>query len=78
MKFDVAPDGGVSSKASASDISPTFILEQEKKLLSIIVVSVAGDVTDILNRLLDLSNDDYQTIVAEVNKVYRGNLAQEK
>lgn len=70
----------VSSKETGldGDVTGEMALNQEKKLLSVIVVSVNGKTEGILDLLLDMHNDEYQQIVSEVNAVFSGNLAPAK
>ncbi len=76
LKLDVSSAGG--SDPISTKISGEFVLEQEKKLLGIIVKSIDGVSENILETLLNMRNDDYQFIVAEVNKIHQGNFSQVK
>lgn len=72
MKVD--PNTGTTS----SSIDGDFLIEQEKTLIGILVVSVDGDTSTQLEKLLDMRNDDYQFVITEVNKIYTSNLTQTK
>lgn len=74
MKVDVS-GGEISTK---SDLSGSFLIEQEKEILKLIVVSLAGSAENIIERLLDLPNGDYQEILKAVNEIYSGNLTPAK
>ncbi len=67
-----------SGDAIVNDIPGVFLLEQEKKILSIVLVSVKGKTEDLVSLIENLPNDEYQEIVAQVNEVYKGNLASTK
>lgn len=76
MKIDTT--SGASVKP-LSDTNGTIVLEQEKKLLSLIVVSLNGaEINSNIESLLDLRNDDYQEIVTEVNRIYSTNFTPAK
>lgn len=70
MKLDVSGDSTMKG-----DISGAFVLEQEKRLLSILVESIGGyEGTSILDYIQDeIPYEEYQAIVAEVNKISLGN-----
>lgn len=71
MKMDV------SGENQNTEISGAFLLEQEKKLLGILVVSIDGKAVTS-EELLNLRNEDYQFIVKEANAIYSGNLTPAK
>lgn len=73
MKIDMT-----SGQPVASDLTGEFMLLQEQKLMGALVVSVDGNDKDVPSQLLDMRNEDYQSIVAEANKVYAGNFPQAK
>lgn len=74
MKLDVSGAG----EPVVSEIPGTLVIEQERTLLSLIVVSLDGKTDGLVEAILDLRNEDYQAIVAEVNKIYQGNLTPAK
>ncbi len=55
-----------------------FMLAQEQKLLSALIVSIDGSTEKISDKLLDMRNDEYQFIVAEANRINSANLAPAK
>lgn len=68
MKIDVSSGAPV-----VSDISGAFMLDQERKLLGILLKSVSGyEGTDPVEHLLDGKNEDYQALIAEVNAIHSG------
>ena len=62
----------------ADTIPGSVLYEQERKTLEIMIVSVNGSTEQILDRIDDLPQDDYQFILAEVNKASRLNFNQTK
>lgn len=73
MKIDMA-----TGQPVVSELSGEFMIQQEVNLLDVVVTEIAGSKDSIRDRLLDLHDADYQTVVAEVNSVYKGNLAPAK
>ncbi len=61
-----------------TELSGSFMIEQEKQLLGIIIVSIDGVKENIVETILDLRDDEYTAIVAQVNEIYNGNLAKAK
>lgn len=72
MKLDQKGD------VKETEITGDFILKQEMKLISTLVVSVNGDTNAYVEKLLDLKNEDYQSVIKEVNLIYNGNLTVTK
>ena len=66
-------DGKVADKLPGS-----VLYEQERKALEAMVVSVNGDTDQILDKLDDLPQDDYQAVLAEVNAATRLNFKPTK
>jgi hypothetical protein len=59
-----------SGKVNVSDVPGTFLVEQEKKALGFLLVSVDGDATDPLGTLLDkLPSTEYDAVVKEINQI---------
>jgi hypothetical protein len=58
-----------SGKVNVSDVPGTFLAEQERKALGFLVVSVDGDPSDPVEKLLDLPSAEYEAVVAEANKI---------
>ncbi len=69
---------GETGVVDNSGISGDFILEQERKLLEAIVVSINESKEAIVEKLLDLPNGEYQEVVAAVNEIYTSGLAARK
>ena len=59
-------------------ISGSLVEEAEKKMIEIAVVSYDGNPENILGRLLDEKPEEYDFVVAEINKVLRGNFPKAK
>lgn len=76
MKIDVNGENEATTKFDG--LSGSFILEQEKKLIGVLVVSIDGKTENILDSILDLHNDDYQAVVSEVNLIHNSNLTPAK
>lgn len=58
---------------------PGSIVEQaERKLIELAVVSYDGSRENVLERLLDSLPEEYDFVVAEANKIGRGNFPQAK
>lgn len=59
--------------------SALLLLESEEAVLEVMVLSVAGDSTRVLDALLDMSPADYKAVQEEVNKITdRDQLTDEK
>lgn len=58
-----------SGKVNVSDVPGTFLVEQERKALSFLIVSVDGDTTAPVDKLLDLPSAEYEAVIKEVNKI---------
>ena len=56
-------------KVNVSDVPGTFLAEQERRTLGYLVVSVDGDASSPLERLLDLPSSEYDAVKAEVDKI---------
>jgi hypothetical protein len=65
MNIDDAREG----KVNISDVPGSFLVEQERRALQFLLVSVDGDSTDPINKLLDLPSAEYEAVVAEVNRI---------
>lgn len=58
---------------------PGSIVEQsERKLIELAVVSYEGSPENILDRLLDGTPEEYDFVVAEANKIGKGNFPKAK
>ncbi len=69
---------GETGEVDNSGISGDFIIEQERKLLEVIVVSINDSKEGIVDKLQDLPNGEYQEVVAAVNEIYTAGLAARK
>ena len=58
-----------SGKVSLGDVPSAFLVEQEKKALAFLVVSVDGDATAPVDKLLDLPSTEYDAVVKEINAI---------
>src|SRR5258708_39274410 len=52
-----------SGKVNVSDVPGTFLVEQERKALGFLVVSLDGDNTAPVDKLLDLPSPEYEAVV---------------
>jgi len=62
-------DDAQSGKVAVNDVPGTFIVEQERKALEILLVSLDGDATGPIDRLLDLPSAEYEAVIKEVNQI---------
>jgi hypothetical protein len=62
-----------TGKTEVKDIPATALLEQERKALEILIVNIDDSADNIADRLLDLRSEEYDAIVAEVNKITKPN-----
>lgn len=60
---------GASGKASFGEIPMTFMIPQQEKLLSCLVVSVDGDTNAPIAKLDELPESEYNAVLAECNKI---------
>jgi hypothetical protein len=67
-----------SGKTGVSDVPATVLLDQERKALEMLIVSLDGSAENIAERLLDLPSTEYDAILVEVNNVTRPNFQKEK
>lgn len=67
-----------TGKTAVQDIPATVLLDQERKAIELLIVSLDGSVENIADRLLDLPASEYDTLVAEVNKVAQPGFQKEK
>src|ERR1700675_3516832 len=58
-----------SGKVNVSDVPGTFLAEQERKALDILIVSIDGDTAAPVDKLLDLPASEYDAVVREVNAI---------
>jgi hypothetical protein len=62
-------DDAQSGKVNVGDVSGTFLIEQERKALDFLLVSIDGDIMGPVEKLLELPSTEYDAVVAEVNKI---------
>jgi len=67
LKMNMADAQG--GKVNVSDVPGTFLIEQEKKALSFLLVSVDGETHEPVERLLELPSSEYEAVVKEVNQI---------
>jgi hypothetical protein len=58
-----------AGKVSVSDVPGTFIAEQEQKALGYLLVSIDGDASAPVEKLLDLPAAEYEAVIKEVNSI---------
>jgi hypothetical protein len=58
-----------SGRVNVNDVPGTFLVEQERKALGYLVVSVDGDTATPVDKLLDLPSTEYDAVVREVNAI---------
>jgi hypothetical protein len=58
-----------SGKVNIGDVPGTFLVEQEQKAMSLLLVSLDGSTDNTLERLLDLPSTEYDAVKAEVDKI---------
>lgn len=70
MKVDMSDVHAMQAgNVNMGQVSATFLVEQEKRALGYLVVSVDGVTENALETLLDLPSTEYDTIVAQVNAI---------
>jgi len=62
----------------ANTMPGSALLQQERKTLEFMVVSVDGVAADVINLLRDLPQEDYQAVVTAVNEVSKLNFTPAK
>lgn len=58
-----------SGKINIGDVSGSFLVDQEQKAMSLVLVSLDGSADNALERLLDLPSSEYDAVKAEVDKI---------
>lgn len=66
MKLDYDPE---TKKSAVKDMSGQLINDAENRAIELIVVSFDGSNENILNRLLELKNTEFDFIMDEINKI---------
>jgi hypothetical protein len=54
---------------SVKDVPATFIVKQDEKAVQLLVVSVDGNTENAAQVVLDLPKLEYQSVIAEINKI---------
>ena len=62
-------DDAQSGKIGVGELPSSFLIEQEKKAMNFLVVSVDGDASAPVDTLLDMLSTEYDAVVKEVNKI---------
>lgn len=58
-----------TGKVNIGDVPGSFIVEQERKALGFLLVSLDGETSAPLEKLLDLPSAEYDFVLKEVNKI---------
>lgn len=58
-----------SGKVNVGDVPGTFLVEQERKALDILVISIDGDTASPVDKLLDLPATEYDAVKAQIDKI---------
>jgi hypothetical protein len=67
-----------SGKTEVKDVPATVLLDQERKALEMVIVSLNSSAENIAERLLDLPSTEYDALVAEVNLITRPDFTKGK
>ncbi len=67
-----------TGKTAVQDIPASVLLEQERKALELLIVSLNDSKENLADRILDLPSSEYDAIIAEVNKIARPDFRKEK
>jgi hypothetical protein len=66
-KTEISPDG--NAKPSIKELTGDFLVKQEEKVISLLLVSLDGDTNAPMERLLDLPASELAAVKAEVEKI---------
>jgi hypothetical protein len=58
-----------SGKVNVSDVPGSFLVDQERKALGFLLVSIDGQAENVVDKLLDLPSTEYEAVVKEVNAI---------
>ena len=58
-----------NQKIKTDSVDATLTNKSRDRAISLIVVSVDGVKEDVVNKILDLRNEDYEFVVAEIDKI---------
>jgi hypothetical protein len=62
-------EDATNGKPSINDVPGTFLVEQERKALAFLVVSIDGDTNAPVEKLLDLPSGEYDAVAKEINTI---------
>jgi hypothetical protein len=58
-----------SGKVGIGEVPSSFLVDQEKKALAYLVVSIDGDATEPVTKLLELPSTEYDAVLKEINQI---------
>src|SRR3977135_3458364 len=67
--FKMNMDDAQSGKVGMEKVSGEFMIEQEKKAIGLLLVSLDGNTENALDCLLDLPQAEYDAVKQEVEKI---------
>src|SRR5882724_3653134 len=67
LKMNV--DDVQNGKVGLGDVPSGFLVDQERKALEFLVLSIDDDATNPIEKLLDLASTEYDAVIAEINKI---------
>jgi hypothetical protein len=56
-------------KVGVGEVPSSFLIDQERKAMGFLVVSVDGDSNAPVDKLLDMPSAEYGSVVKEINKI---------
>lgn len=59
------------------NLTPEMVNKSQDKSIELIVKSVDGQTDDLVNKVLDMRDSDYDYVIAEVNKISQGQKDEE-
>ena len=65
----VGMDDAQSGKIGVNEVPATFLVEQEKKALGFLVVSVDGETNAAVDKLLEFPSTEYEMVLKEINAI---------
>jgi hypothetical protein len=73
MKLDYDPE---TKKPTVKDMSGQLMNDAENRTVEIMVVSFDGSAENILGRILQLRNDEFEFIMEEINKITKPDIGK--
>lgn len=67
LKINASEAG--SGKVALSDIPAAFMIEQERKAIEFLLVSIDGETVDAFNKLENMPESEYAAVAAEVQRI---------